>query len=220
MSRTIGEAREDIRARADVAYPQFEGLADAAVQATVNEALEADATRAVAAFFVEGGGAAGYISPGTSPDDPVNQSTLDGMLEQVLFDDRHASLRAFHTFYYAGGAHPVTALVTYNVDLATGKFHTLGDIFKPGVDYLGFLSGISRRLLEIENVGTETTRTEGTAPEEDNFAGWVLARDGIEITFGEYQVASYAEGLPRILVLQQAMGDLVAQEGPLGYPAG
>ncbi|MGH2687261.1 MAG: RsiV family protein, partial [Actinomycetota bacterium] len=140
--------------------------------------------------------------------------------EQVLLDDRQASLRVYRSFYAAGAAHPGTGLVTYTVDLLTGEFHELGDLFKPGVDHLGFLSGISRRLLEIEGVGTEETRTEGTAPEPENFDGWVLARDGIEVTFGEYQVASYAEGMPRILVLRQAMGDLLALEGPLGYPAG
>lgn len=51
------------------------------MQATVNEALEADATRAVVELFAEVGREPGRVAPGTSTDDPVNQSTLDGTFE-------------------------------------------------------------------------------------------------------------------------------------------
>ncbi|MGH2687301.1 MAG: hypothetical protein ACRDKW_00615 [Actinomycetota bacterium] len=53
----------------------------------------------------------------------------------------------------APAAHPGTTLVTESFDLETGHAYSLAELFKPGADYLGFLSDISRKLLMIEKVG-------------------------------------------------------------------
>jgi hypothetical protein len=100
--------------------------------------------------------------------------------------------------------------VTDNFDLETGHAYSLAELFKPGADYLGFLSDISRKLLTIEKVGDPGWIESGTTPVAENFTGWVLVPDGIEITFGQYQVTAYANGMPRILVLNHAMEGLLA----------
>jgi hypothetical protein len=66
---------------------------------------------------------------------------------------------------------------------------------------------------QIQKVGNPKWIESGTTPVAEKFTGWVFASDGIEITFGQYQVAAYAEGMPRILVLNHAMRDLLGEGG-------
>jgi uncharacterized protein DUF3298 len=217
VEASLHDAKPEIRATAAITYPQFEGMADERVQLAVNERLAADARKAASDWFAEVTANPFEPLPGTDPKDPINTNSLDERFEQVMLDGRLASLRIFKTFFLSGGAHSVTTVETYNIDLRKGRFFELRDLFKPGSDYLGFLSQISRKLLEIQKVGVEQQRIEGTTPEAENFAAWVVVPEGIEITFGPYQVASFADGLPRILILRQAMGDLIADDEPLGY---
>jgi hypothetical protein len=213
VTREIRQTRTDLHGRADVAYPQIRGLADQTAQTAINGKLRIDAEKAVADFFALLQNDQISPLPGTPPNHPSYTSTLDGSYQVVMLGPEAGSFRLFLERYLAGAAHPATTLVTNNFDLETGHAYSLAELFRPGVDYLGFLSDISRQLLTIQKVGYSKWMESGTTPVAANFTGWVLVPDGIEITFGQYQVAAYAEGMPRILVLNHAMHDLLAEGG-------
>lgn len=215
ITREIRETRKELHGAVDVKYPELQGLADAKVQKAVNDTFRSDADKAVARFFEDLQKNPPEPRPGTDPEAPENTSTLDAVFQPVMLGPAAVSFRQFLVQYEAGAAHPGTALETYSFDLADGHRYTLAELFKPGSDYLGRLSQLSRKLLPIELGTTQPELQDGTAPKPENFTGWVLAPDGIEITFGQYQVGPYALGMPRILILASATQDLAREGGPL-----
>ncbi|CAN5257489.1 hypothetical protein BH10ACI1_BH10ACI1_25540 [soil metagenome] len=84
-----------------------------------------------------------------------------------------------------GGIEPV------NFDLKTGKqINNLSELFESKSDYLKAIS--SYALGEFRRCGwgeEDDWFKEGTEPTADNYKTWNLTRDGIEITFPEYQIA-------------------------------
>ena len=55
----------------------------------------------------------------------------------------------------------------------------------------------------------------GAAPEEKNYKSWNITREGLEVTFNPYQVASYAEGPQVVVVPYVVLKDLIDPNGPL-----
>jgi hypothetical protein len=153
VTSEIRQTRTDLHGRAHVEYPRIRGLADQKAQTALNGKLRAHAEKAVADFFALLQAASPSPSPGTPPDAPSSTSTLDGSFQVVMLGPQGGSFRLFMERYLAGAAHPGTTLVTENFDLETGHAYSLAELFRPGVDYLDFLSDISRKLLTIQKVG-------------------------------------------------------------------
>ena len=115
-------------------------------------------------------------------------------------------------FYMSGAAHPNQSADTLNLDVAGGKVLVLKDLFKPGVDYLKFISDTS-----IQDL-TKQGRLEwasGAEPIEDNFRSWNITPDGLLFSFDPYQVASYAMGPQSVVIPYQTMKDILNPTGPL-----
>jgi hypothetical protein len=215
VTREIKQARKNLHGAVDVKYPELKGIADGKVQKTINDKLRADADAAIAQFFEDLQKNPPEPRPGTDPEAPENTSSLDAIFQPVMLGPTAVSFRQFLVHYPAGAAHPTTALQTYSFNLADGHLYTLAELFKPGANYLGRLSELSRKLLPIEIGNVQPELQDGTAPKPENFEGWALTPDGIEITFGQYQVGPYALGMPRILILASALSDLARDGGPI-----
>ena len=108
-------------------------------------------------------------------------------------------------------------LETIDAILATGQRLALADLFSPGVDYLDAIATESRRSL-LERYATDRSSRQwvkdGTQPSETNYSGWALTPDGLEITFGQYQVAPYAEGMPVVVIGWSRLAGLLDPAGP------
>jgi hypothetical protein len=188
------------------------GLQPVAVEDLINRTIQRIADADVAAFVTEAAKATDSSGP---PGGEPTEST--STFDTALLDTRLVSLRLVISEYFAGAAHPTAHLVPLNFDARTGRQYRLADLFGPGAPYLATLSRLSRPAL-ARLLGPDAPRdviNEGTAPTEENFAGWSVSPGGLDITFGEYQVAAYAAGMPRITIPVAALRGIIAPAGPL-----
>ncbi|MCP9496232.1 MAG: DUF3298 and DUF4163 domain-containing protein [Pyrinomonadaceae bacterium MAG19_C2-C3] len=105
-----------------------------------------------------------------------------------------------------------TMPITY--DLKRGSELELADLFKPKAKFLDVISSYCLNELKRRNPGCggidgtgswngvvgNPEILEGTLPKAENYSGWNLARSGIQITFGEYQIGPGCLGLITVVV--------------------
>lgn len=197
----------------EVRYPQVGGLADPAAAATINTLLR-DQAEAAVHDFTSGIGK----DPQAGPDQPstlqVDYSVASDLPDLV-------SLRVNSYTYASGAAHGSDVLVTSTFDPATGRQLALADLFRPGIAYLDALAAEARvQLTEtmaswITDSFTRQWLATGTAPTADNYAAWAITPGGLEITFGQYQVAAYAAGMPVVTIPLAHLVGLIDPNGPL-----
>lgn len=120
----------------------------------------------------------------------------------VAFADDEVISIWFGNYFYTGGAHPNGYTFTLNFDLKTGRELKLGDIFKPGADYLQVLSDHCVKALQDDlNEGREDEWIQtGAGAKDENYDSWNLTRKGIMVNFDAYQVAAYVAGPQEVLV--------------------
>lgn len=188
--------------------PRLTGPLDPAVLATVDAALEDGAAADLAAFEAS---SSPPIDEAMSPDDLAADFSVALLTPHLL------SLRVLVSTYRSGAAHPGTALETWSFDLGTGRRLTLAELFSPGVGYLDAIATEARRALLDRSASEGSSRQwvkEGTQPNEANYSGWAMTPDGLEITFGQYQVAPYAEGMPVVVIGWSRLAGLLDPAGP------
>lgn len=182
----------------DIHYPQFSAqgqpLADlnAAVKDYVDQLVEQITNTA------------GEIKMMIDPP-PVKTSSLLVDYRLNLVGDRLISLAIESDAYFAGAAHPVNARQQFNFDLATGKLLVLADIFKPKTKYLSWLSANCRPALvklqpEIGQPDNSSFLQQGLAPIIQNYENFFLTRDGLGISFSQYQVGPRPVGMPEVVL--------------------
>jgi hypothetical protein len=124
------------------------------------------------------------------------------------------SLRLSIEGMQAGRAHPYHKHQTLNFDLSTGKELTLKDLFKPRVKYLNVLSKYASTELN-KKLQDKWMIKEGTAPIAKNYDLWNVKKNGILVTFEEYQVAPYAYGSQDIEIPFSVLKNLIALNSPI-----
>ena len=94
------------------------------------------------------------------------------------------------------GAHGNMYFRMFNFNTSTGDYLSLSDLFLPRSPYLETLSSKSRELLPsvIGEAADARMITDGTKPEEANFANFFLENTSLVLVFPPYQVAAYAAG--------------------------
>ena len=196
----------------EVRYPQVGGL-DPAAAATINTLLH-DKAQAAVSDFTSGIGK----DPQAGPNQP---STLQVDFSVASDTPDLVSLRVNSYTYASGAAHGSDVLATFTFDPASGRQIALGDLFRPGVAYLDALAAEARAQLKVTMASwlTDSFTTQwlatGTEPTADNYAAWAITPGGLEITFGQYQVAAYAAGMPVVTIPVAHLATLIAPNGPL-----
>lgn len=113
---------------------------------------------------------------------------------------RFASV-VFRVSTETGGLRPDMGLTTFTYDLERGVALSYGDIFQDAQGLLLFLSEYSREELMLRLGRFQRDLVErGTAPNEANFAYFILRSDGLEILFPPYQVAPSNLGEQNVVV--------------------
>lgn len=110
-------------------------------------------------------------------------------------------------YRYTGGAHGMPVLFAVNYNLKRHEAIRLGDLFKPGVDYLEHCARHCRA--ELEKKLEEMFWPQGVEPTEENFAIWTLGPAGITFIFPPYQTACYAAGPQCVTVPRAALAEIV-----------
>jgi hypothetical protein len=190
------------------------GPLDPAVLASIDAALAAKVDDELAAFEARS----------TSPTETfMGVDQLDADFTVALLTPELLSLRLLTYTYASGAAHGGTAVDPWSFDLLTGERLALDDLFTAGADYLPALARAARaRLLPVYGID-RTARSwvrDGTRPTPANYAGWALTEEGLELTFAQYQVASYADGMPVVVIPWPELGHLLDPAGPVAslYP--
>jgi Protein of unknown function (DUF3298) len=134
------------------------------------------------------------------------------------------TLASFTLTWYdnVSGTDPTTNVETINYDLGTGARLGITDIFPDTSAGLAILSVQSQAMLQAY-LGKDYDAnivSQGTAASPSNFATWSFTTGGLKITFPEYQVAPYSDGMPEIVIPWSALRDVVPATGPVARLAG
>lgn len=182
-------------------YPELEGPQE--ITTPFNELAKARVDKEME-IFLDG------LKDWTSfPDMPDVPHTFLSGYSVYSASQKIISLKLEFSTYVTGAAHPYSFVRTVNYDLVEGRELFLKDIFKPGSDYLGFLSEYCRKELS-RNLG-EVLFEEGLAPTGENFRSWGLVSDGLVVEFDPYQVAAYAAGPQQVQVPYEAIEGLMVE---------
>ena len=124
----------------------------------------------------------------------------------------------FTNYAFTGGAHGSTISSTYNYDLASNKEINLSDIFKPGSDYLNFLSDYCLEDIKKQNALTGMDSMDdmikpGVDPLiPENFARFLLSADSLIIRFDQYQVGPGAAGSYNVRIGYEKFAELFNED--------
>ncbi len=105
---------------------------------------------------------------------------------------------------YTGGAHGNKFYYSWNWDRQKNKFISLDEVVSPE-QFTNLVSKVRSALIEQRKRNYEYSKQMQTQIEEgtsgkDDFKVWNFKKNGIEFTFPEYQVASFAEGHFKVFV--------------------
>lgn len=110
----------------------------------------------------------------------------------------------------AGAAHPNNYSLSLNFNLETNKKIELDDLFKTE-DYLTKISELVvadlTKQFEERDISMNQTFESGTAPTTENYENFNITYQGISFNFDQYQLAPYAAGSFRALILYDALKD-------------
>jgi uncharacterized protein len=167
-------------------YPQIDlaglGPADAGLARGVNAWL-APARKAIRDALTED---AGTSSTWTSLR-TVSRNILGATTDRETFGD--------------GAFHPIEGVDDAYFDERRMRPLRPNDIFK-GKEWVSVLGKlVLEELKEKLGDGLQLEGVQALPPLISTIDRWTLKREGLEIHFGEYQVASYADGMPSVMIL-------------------
>lgn len=140
-----------------------------------------------------------------------NGSQYEFITTYKIYRTENSASIVFSIYTYMGGAHGGHIIRSLNFKQNDETF-TIGDVFKPGSDYLGTLSKLSRTKLKAK-LGGELGNwsDDGTTPITANFEAFYLTPGKLNIVFQPYQVAPWASGAPEISIdIKNELRDLVS----------
>ena len=136
---------------------------------------------------------------------------------QLLRDDEEMLSLCFYTTLNAGGSVDYSRYFT--LDKSTGEILSLSDLFLEGSDYIGAISAdILRQMEEQMEAGEGDYFIPGSIWSEEEYfqsidadQNFYLDESGrLVIVFDEYEVAPGSMGMPRFVIDEQAISDLLA----------
>lgn len=145
----------------------------------------------------------------------MTESSFSMTFTSFPYDTRFASLQFTEETFMAGAAHPGHEIHSLVYDLQNGQALRLEQLFLPNTNYLQLISDFCKAELTKRDIGFDAQQN-GADPTAENYSVWNISRDGLVITFNEYQVAAYAAGAQTVIVPYSALKDVIDPQGPLG----
>lgn len=210
VPRLIRQSNKKLRYTVKARYPQAVGAARDARLVKMNQALKSMATKEVGEFSKD------FVAP-----DEVmgsSESYYDSDYIVSLAANDLVSIAWGVSTYYEGAAHPNHYTLAFNYDLKAGRTLSLADLFKPDSNYLKVMSDYTVKAL-MKKMSPDPDADwiqRGAGPEAENYKSWNIKREGLEITFDPYQVASYAEGEHVVVIPYNALKNVIDPNGALG----
>ncbi|WP_281888410.1 WG repeat-containing protein [Paenibacillus sp. YYML68] len=175
-----------------VYYPQVSGMKDQTIQERVNARL-----KKLAAVKPVGSGQLDY--------------SYTGDFEVTFFRDRLVVLELVGYEFPFGAAHGMPSRIYAHIDLVSGQFYELSDLFKPGSDYVKVLSEIVGK--QIKN----DPQYDYVFP--DSYKGisadqpFYVTEHALHLYFNPYEIAPYAAGFPTFTIPFAELKSIIAEQG-------
>jgi hypothetical protein len=177
-----------------VYYPVIDGLQDDAVESKINDQLKQ--------IFVDG-------RKDLKEEDYLSvEDTFTAELKNNLLIIKRSGYD-----YYFGAAHGMPIKDYYHINMNTGDFYSLSDLFKKDSDYVTKLNDI---ILEKINKAAEDPNSmifvdSFETINEDQF--FTITNDSLIIYFYPYDIAAYAAGFPEFEIPFDEINDIIDTSG-------
>lgn len=163
-----------------VYYPQVTGLSEPGIQASINEKLKEQS--------------------GIKEINPAAQLDYNyfGDFMVLFFRKQLLVLKLFGYQYYFGAAHGMPTEIYPHIDLQTGQFYELKDLFKKDSHYVKLLSTIIERQIKTNPKYSYVWQDQykGITPNQPFYVG----EHALYIYFAPYEIAAYAAGFPTFTI--------------------
>ncbi|MDF2925692.1 MAG: repeat protein [Paenibacillaceae bacterium] len=176
-----------------VYYPQVEGMTDQAAQAKVNDTLkELSAVK---------------------PVDPAAQLDYSyfGDFSVAFYQKRLLVLGLEGYNYPFGAAHGMPSKLFPHVDLGSGRFYKLKNLFKPDSDYVKVLSGIIGKMIKKDPQYSYVFPDSYKGITADQL--FYVTENALHILFAPYEIAPYAAGFPEFVIPFKEIDSLLDKKG-------
>ncbi len=132
----------------------------------------------------------------------------------LIASSPHTVSYIYTTYTDTLGAHGNMFFRTFTFDTTTGAALSLADLFAPGTEYLGTLSGLARAKLPGVIGGTVDTGmiANGTTPEDKHFSNFFFDNKDFVILFDPYAVAPYSAGPQTLRIPVAQLADILKPE--------
>ncbi|MCX7922998.1 MAG: DUF3298 and DUF4163 domain-containing protein [Clostridia bacterium] len=187
-----------VRPNLDVYYPAVTGLGIPAVHQRINTAI----FNLVQKLISDQGY---YQNP---------QMQVTGYYELKTNERGILSLDMENYAYAPMAAHGLTVIKSLTFDTQTGKQYQLGELFKPGSNYVKVLSDIIQKQITQRQVPLLTEFTQ-IAPNQDYY----IADKTLVVYFQLYELTPYVYGFPMFPISVYDLQDIITDNGPLGRMA-
>lgn len=115
--------------------------------------------------------------------------------------------------YYFGGAHGTPIREYYFIDLKSGSFYTLQDLFKNNSGYVSKLSNIIKKQMKDKMKKGEMSYFPNSFKTINQNQRFYLKDDRLIIYFDVYEVTAYAAGFPEFEIPFKDIKDMINTEG-------
>jgi DNA-dependent RNA polymerase auxiliary subunit epsilon len=179
----------------DIQIPVINGNIDKTIETKLNTIFETDALKLSTSLEKD---AKAALEDSKSYDIEFRKYIAASSYKVYYNKNQFLSLVVTH-YLYTGGAHGMSYMKGYNIDLKTGKDYALSEVFPQGYDYKRIIDEVV--LKEMEN-GREKyfeeaiTNFNGIAKEHPFY----IEEDSLIVYFGEYEIAPYAAGKPEFRI--------------------
>lgn len=130
---------------------------------------------------------------------------LDSLYEVPYNQNNILSLYTLD-YQFTGGAHGMTTLVPYNINISNGKYLTLNNLFKKEFNYIEFINNkVNEKIKENPDIYfLDGENKFKTISEKQDF---YINEKGIVIVFQLYEIAPYSSGIQHILIPKEEIAD-------------
>lgn len=194
---------ESVEFDVDLKIPVFSEMADEELQAKLNAMFEKKAKEFAEDIVNQ---SVAFVRDAEEYGFPMR--TFAAYTDYKVTLNTQEFLSLYITYYsFTGGAHGMTFIEVYNVDLRTGEFVELKDMFVEGVDYRTPINEEIRRLMSEEpDRYFRDMLLRASITSEQLF---YLTEEGIVVHFGLYELAPYSSGMSEFLITYDKLKTLL-----------
>ena len=205
---------ERLRYDIDVRYPQIVGMENALIATINHRIINLTTARYERALYPTQAEVYNFQHQHPNSFNRVNMDYEIGLATDsflsIYFDVNNYDMRSANWSQYG---------LTLNYDFTSKKELKLSDMFKPGSNYLEFISDYCQ--VELSN-GTEPVVHSALTPDPKNFTNWQITSTGIRFRFDECKVFRCATGAQTVQIsfvaLDHLLNPAISNKLPITYP--